>query len=279
MAFLSFVLRTAGLLLLGIPAIAGPARAQMQWVTFPSGNEELRGALYLPKATSPYPAVIALHGCGGLSFRKGGREEDWAQRLNSAGYAVLFPDSFGSRELKSQCRVRKRTIRAGKERIADAHGALAYLQTHKDIRPDRIILLGWSNGGATIINSVPRRRKPDGLKHDFAKAIAFYPGCRSAVRRKHWDTRMPLLILTGEADDWTPADACKTLTQRAQAARLPVSIKLYPGAYHNFDHPNMPVRTRKGRAFSADGSGVVHQGTNPAARADAIKQVMEFLPR
>ena len=52
-----------------------------------------------------------------------------------------------------------------------------------------------------------------------------------------------------------------------------------PGAYHDFDHPNRPVHVRTGYAFSIDGTGRVHTGTNAAARADALKRVPEWLSR
>ena len=42
---------------------------------------------------------------------------------------------------------------------------------------------------------------------------------------------------------------------------------------------NKPVAQLTGLAFSADGSGRAHIGTNPAARADAIKRVPEWLAR
>ena len=58
-----------------------------------------------------------------------------------------------------------------------------------------------------------------------------------------------------------------------------VVIHVYPGAYHDFDHPNRRLQVRTGYAFSADGSGRVHTGTHPAARADALKRVPEWLKR
>jgi len=48
---------------------------------------------------------------------------------------------------------------------------------------------------------------------------------------------------------------------------------------HDFDRPTCPVRILTGLAYSADGSGRVHVGTNPAARADALKRVPEWLAR
>ena len=40
-----------------------------------------------------------------------------------------------------------------------------------------------------------------------------------------------------------------------------------------------PLQVRTGQAFSADGSGRVHSGTHPAARADALKRVPEWFSR
>jgi dienelactone hydrolase len=56
-----------------------------------------------------------------------------------------------------------------------------------------------------------------------------------------------------------------------------VEIHVYPGAPHDFDHPNRPLQVRTGQAYSVDGTGRVHSGTHPAARADAIKRVPEWL--
>jgi len=38
-----------------------------------------------------------------------------------------------------------------------------------------------------------------------------------------------VLILIGEKDDWTPAAPCRALTEAAQQAGHPVTIKIYPG--------------------------------------------------
>jgi len=260
----------AALLLL---STAAHAQAPLQWVNFPSGSQSLRGALYLPPGAGPHPAVIALHGCGGLAVR-GARVRDWVATLNGAGFAVLFPDSFGSRGLKSQCNVRPRTVRATRERIGDAQAALAFLQSRAGIKANAISLLGWSNGGSTIISSVKNHRRPSGGT-DFARAVAFYPGCQFEQKRGDWSSRIPVLILTGGADDWTPAAPCVDLAKGHGNA----SIQVYPGAYRNFDDPNRPVTVRTGIAYSADGSGRVHQGADPAARKDSIARTLQFLAR
>jgi dienelactone hydrolase len=75
-------------------------------------------------------------------------------------------------------------------------------------------------------------------------------------------------------DDWTPAPPCQAL---AAAAGSDVVLQLYPGAYHDFDHPGLSLHRRSGLAYSADGDGIAHTGTDPAARADAISRVPAFL--
>jgi dienelactone hydrolase len=86
-----------------------------------------------------------------------------------------------------------------------------------------IVLLGWSNGGSTVLYSVEPKHAPEG-QQDFKKAIAFYPGCRVPLETAKWSTRIPLLILIGEADDWTAAAPCHDLATSAQAAGKAVEI-------------------------------------------------------
>jgi len=56
-----------------------------------------------------------------------------------------------------------------------------------------------------------------------------------------------------------------------------VSIIIYPGAYHDFDHPDLPIHEIEALAFTANGNGRAHTGTNPAARQDALRRVPAFL--
>jgi dienelactone hydrolase len=259
---------------------APPAMAET--VTFPGEGVTLRAVQYRPSGEGPFPAVLALHGCAGLYGARGDlspRHADWAERLARQGFIVLLPDSFGSRGAGSQCRAEDRVARPSRERVADAYAAKAYLQARKDVKANAISLLGWSNGGSTVLYTVDPRRPPLAGAPDFAKAIAFYPGCRTPLESGRWRTRLPLLILIGAADDWTPAGPCRDLIAAAKERGTPAEIVLYPGAYHDFDHPNLPVRTHKGVAYSAKGDGVVHTGTDPAARADALRRVPAFLAR
>ncbi len=268
------------LVVFGVVALLGAsARAAPQRVTFPgAGGLTLQGWLYAPATGGPYRAIVALHGCAGLVDSSGwpsARHEDWGERWAAAGFLALFPDSFGSRGLGPQCRVSEREVHPSRERVADAGAALKFLVARRDVDARQISLVGWSNGGSSTLYAVEPQRAPAGA--DFARAIAFYPGCRTPLESGRWRTRLPLLVLIGAIDDWTPAEPCAALVAQAKARGEPAEIVTYADAYHDFDHPDLPVHTVAGLAFTADGGGRAHTGTNPAARADAIRRVMDAL--
>jgi dienelactone hydrolase len=269
-------------LMIAFLAQPSAALAQPTDVVFPGPQGvELHGALYRPAGAGPFPAVVALHGCGGLYDRNGAlnaRHADWGERLAAQGFLVLLPDSFGSRGVGSQCSTTSREIRPGRERVADAFAAKAYLQGRPDVKAQAVSLLGWSNGGSTVLYTVASAAHDAADKPPFARAVAFYPGCRVPAERG-WRDRVPLQILVGGADDWTGAEACQGLVSAAQARGEPVEIKVYSGAYHDFDHPNLPVRERRGLAYTVGENGAAHVGTDPAARADVLQRVPAFLAR
>jgi dienelactone hydrolase len=250
-------------------------------VEIPNGDATLRGFVFRPEGAGPFPSVVALHGCNGLlnsSGRIAGRFVDWGDRLAAAGIAVVFPDSFGSRGLGAQCRIRERRVRSARERVGDAYAARHWLQAQPWSAKNRVSLMGWSNGGITTLWAVrPRALVRDG-QPDFRSAVAFYPGCQR-LRDAAWSARVPTLILIGRLDDWTPAGACDQMVAGAHGRTARTTLITYPGAYHEFDRPNYSLRVLSGYARSADGSGRVHVGTNAAARADAIRRVPEWLKR
>src|SRR6202042_63266 len=120
MHFISAIIALA-FLAASSPVEAAPLPAP-QAVEIPSGTAVLHAQLFKPEGNGPFPVVIALHGCGGLSGHSEPvqvRYRDWAEDLLKDGKAVLFPDSYGSRELGPQCRVRERRITARPERGGD----------------------------------------------------------------------------------------------------------------------------------------------------------------
>lgn len=267
---------------------ATPTRAaDAERVRIPANGVTLPALLYKPAGAGPFPAVVALHGCGGLFGRDGQvsrREAAWADALVADGFAVVLPDSFGPRGLGPQCRTRERKVRASVERRDDAHAARLWLQQRPDVKPTAVSLMGWSNGGTGVLHAVRSERltRPGRsfrvVGTDFAVAVAFYPGCR-IISERPYRPRVPLTILIGDADDWTPAKTCESLAAKAKGATPPLTLVVYPGAHHDFDWPDRPVGVVPGVVTAGRGATDVHAGTNPAARADALRRVPTILAR
>jgi dienelactone hydrolase len=266
--------------LLLVFALPAHAAATSDPVEVPSGDLKLKGLLYKPEGTGPFPAVVAMHGCEGL-FNPAGkpfsRYQDWADWLLKAGFAVLYVDSYGPRGQTSQCRTRT-PPRTDRERVKDAGAARTWLQAQPYVKPEHVALLGWSTGAVGVLWSVRPRGRAREPHPDFRSAVAFYPGCRR-LETTAWSSRIPTLVLIGGADDVVSVRSCEQMVAGARGRSARATIVVYPGAYHDFDHPNRTVQSRAGYAFSADGSGRVHTGRNPVARDDARRRALEWLER
>ena len=261
-------------------AVPERAFAAPEPVEIHEGQFTLKATLFRPDGPGPFPTVVGLHTCEGLNNSSGNlasRYQDWADRLNNAGFALLFPDSYGSRNMSNQCRTRS-SIRTDRERTDDANATRKWLQTQPFVKPDHISLLGWSNGGIGVLWTVRPRARVRDDKPDFRSAVALYPGCRR-LDTAAWAARIPTLILIGSADDVVSSRACEQMVAGSHGRSARVQIIVYPGAYHDFDHPNRAVQQRTGYTFSTDSTGRIHTGTNPAARADAVRRVPQWLAR
>jgi dienelactone hydrolase len=245
----------------------------------------LDGYLFRAAGESRHPAIVFLHGCGGLISRQTGnintRELAWASALTGLGYAVLMVDSLTPRRHGEMCSVSGFDLQIYHKRPKDAYGALWYLQSQPFIRGDRIAAIGWSQGGGVILYSIgtPSQGRPSTLlQGDFRAAVAFYPAsCSDNRQPAGWTDSIPLLVLTGAEDVWTPAAPCKAFVDGATARGGRIEMQIYPGAYHDFDWPNLPRREMP--QFRTREGVIPIEATDPVARQDAFARVPAFLAR
>jgi len=266
-------------LLAGCAGVAGRPTVRFLNVT-PGAPVAIKATLVRPAGPGPFPAVVQLHGCAGVdaeSFR-------WARRLAALGYVALVVDSFGPRGLKSDCR-------SGPDdppltaRFDDAFGALRYLRSLDYVRGDRVAAIGWSQGGVyamAVINGPSleraRRRGVALPAPGFAAAVGVYPGgCFSLVGEQ---VVRPLLVLIGEADDWTPAAQCREMVEAMRGRGADATIVTYPGAYHYFDveGQRLEVLTHVENDTRPGGFGATVSYQAEAA-ADARRRIADFLGR
>ena len=248
-------------------AAAGHAGALVE---FPNLSDHtpanLRGYLARPDAglsgmlgshsdsTGPYPAVVVLHGCGGISSHSAGI----ADRIGSWGYVALTVDSLGPRGMTSRC------SGGGLDQAFDAYAALSYLSQLDFVDPARVAVLGQSMGGGSVLYAVDRDLVAQYFEERFRAAIAYYPGCGIGAAMM----TAPTLVLIGEADDWTPAERCRDMVKHARPDGAAITLIVYPEAHHAFDVAQLKP------GMSALGHWVEYN--EPAAK-DAEQKVRAFL--
>ena len=263
-------------------ALAAPLAVQVPTAGISSAPAPLSAFVFSPSTgagTGKHPAVVMVHGCGGAYGRDGQlnpRHTMWGEYLAAQGYVALMLDSFGARGLKEICTTKfsERTLEES-DRVGDAYAALAYLRQRPDVDGQHIAMLGWSHGAGVTLEAITHPSANAG----FSAAVAFYPGCTSRNKRsEHFHPYAPLLLLIGEADDWTPAEPCKALAATVAARGEAMQIVTYPDTYHDFDNPALTAkRLRKDVPNGVNPGAGVTTAPNPQAREDAKQRVVHFL--
>jgi dienelactone hydrolase len=208
---------------------------------FLSGNKTgvpvlIAGELRQPAGDGPFPAVVLVHGSGGV----GGSVDRWAVELNHFGVAVFILDCFSGRGIRSTIPDQSRL--GSLAMIFDTYRALELLLAQPSIDANHIALMGFSKGGfATLYASMKRFQgyfAPAGA--EFAAYLPFYPRCDIDFFQDEDVAERPIRIFHGEADDWVPVEPVRRYVARLQAAGKDVSLTTYPGARHAFDSTTYP---------------------------------------
>lgn len=229
-----------------------PQRTLAEQQALLDGHVEIRRP---ETATGPVPALIMLHGCGGL------REVQtaYADSVLAAGYAVVIVDSNGARGIGrfgAMSRVCTAQTLWGQDRAADIAAVLDQLAQAPGIDGDRLALIGWSHGGWSLMEALaysgsgdqPRALSGHGLSltPQVRLAIAMYPYCGIPMRTSgaDIDPAIPLRAILAEQDVIAPHNACVRRFERARAAGADVSYSVWDGQSHAFDEPNPPPDPR-----------------------------------
>jgi dienelactone hydrolase len=173
-------------------------------ITNRASTVEVLGTLSLPPGTARVPAMVVVHGSGGVSA---GREHAWAKRLGDMGVAAFVTDSFRPRGVTTTAEDQSRVSTVSM--VADAFNALKLLSTHPRIDPNRIGIMGFSKGGqVSLYTALEPFRRAVSPNLRFATHVPLYPSCALPYISREI-TGAPMLVLMGGADDYTPAAQCE----------------------------------------------------------------------
>jgi dienelactone hydrolase len=258
-------------LLVSLLVMASVVPAMAQQVKFPTAvlpgitaPATITATIAKPDGPGPFPAVIVLHDCGGISRK----DQDWAKRLTSWGYVAILPDSFGSRGQGNLCADVEKV--GAQQRVQDVIGTAEYLVTLPYVKKGSIAVLGFSHGGWTIMKGIQENSYWGA--YSIRGAVAYYPYCTAPQDR---NVVLPVKILIGEKDDWTTPDRCRAVVAAAKNPAL-IEMTVYPDAYHSFDC-NCTTRWVNGTGGGKTTSRRIEG--NSAVTRDAEAQTRAFLER
>ena len=240
-------------------------------VRFPSADDPLEAALYLPDETPhdpklrlPRPAVVVIHDVWGLYDQY----HQVAQRLARAGFVALALDLYARGEKPGSPAdmpgVMKFLHRLPDRRVlGDIQAALDFLRARPEVAGRKLGLTGFCMGGKYAQLAAVRCR---GL----AAVVSWYGMLRADAiddaNPEHaldalGELGCPLLAFFGADDMLIPQRDVLELRARALARRLPIETVVYTGAGHAFANDSRP------ESFRAE------------AAADAWTRALEFFAR
>lgn len=210
-----------------------------------------------PSGPGPFPAIMLVSGCSGVTPRGSTARVGQAERLQKEGYYVVFVDYLAARGLQSACRGELKVDQIARDILMVA----THLKSRPDVKASEMGLIGWSLGGGSVLAtlSLMKEDQPPPVR----AVVAFYPFCRDVAR---WKVAAPALILLAGADDWTPPSQCQDVAKQVSPPDS-VTVRVFAEARHNFDVPGPPVVP----------FGRVTLGYHPTAAKEAWDEVYRFL--
>ncbi|MCB1581796.1 MAG: hypothetical protein R3E90_07530 [Marinicella sp.] len=152
---------------------------------FPSPFDELdldlEAMIWQPDGDGPFPAIIMMHGSGGLYYKTDPLCEDddrscwgiagkfryWGKQLSQSNrfglpqkFLVIAPDSHTPRGYDHHGVAnidpidRPLNVSSYQGRPWDLYASLRYLQNRQDVDVDHIYVLGFSDGGGAVLSSL-----------------------------------------------------------------------------------------------------------------------------
>jgi len=195
-------------------------------LTFESGARQITMDVFGADARTPRPAIVVLHGSGGMWNPM---YHTYAEQFARFGFAVFVPHYFSR---TGTTWADDATIhRHFREWLEVGKQTLDVVAEHAGIVPQRIGVLGFSLGGFLALALAAQDERVKAV-------VEFFGGIPEEIAREC--TRMPpVLILHGDADQRVPIRWAHEAEQLLQRCGAEHEMKIYRGAGHIFDLPTM----------------------------------------
>ncbi len=227
-------------------AFSLPALAQ-QPVSFPSGDTQAHGLLYLPQGAGPHPAIVVIHEWWGLNDWIKEQASNYAQQ----GYVALAVDLYRGKVADDPETAHELMRGLPQDQgVRDLVAAVKYLDGRKDVNKSRVGAVGWCMGGGFALQLA--------IASPSLRAVAVNYGALATDKTQLAKIRAAILGNFGGLDQGIPPDAVHAFAATMKSLGKPVDVKIYPDAGHAFENPNNKV------------------GYKPQDAADAMARIDRF---
>jgi dienelactone hydrolase len=254
-------------------------------LSFPASPEPFGYAkaskMFKPEGSGPFPALVMLPTCGGHLSRH--VFDVWAKAALQDGYVVLVVDPLTPRGVNAPGENCHPPTKVPEWRLRkDAFDAAAHLRKQPFVDPDRIGLLGLSQGAIAALGvSASLRETPQG-QPVFRGIVANYPVCFIAnlqiPGRRPVDINfvpeekitVPLLVQMGDLDTEGPPQDCISRLQVQKDKGAPIELVLYKNTTHGWDIGSNFTKT------ATNGQRVEYR-YNPKVTSASVERALDFL--
>jgi carboxymethylenebutenolidase len=190
--------------------------------TLVSHRKKVAVERFAPGSAGSYPAIIVLHGAGGLGDEPQSMLRERARELAHAGYVALLPHFFDPTGTKFNNPYRNRdyfqvwmeTVRA----------TVTYALSLPNVDRRRIGLLGFSLGAYVAMS--------EAMFDTRVSAVVEYSGALFDELGVQLQRMPTTLIVHGEADRIVPVSEARKLAALFDARQVRHELAIYPGAGH-----------------------------------------------
>ncbi len=181
---------------------------------------------YWAKVDDKAPLVLLVHDWDGLTDY----EQKRADMLNKLGYNVFAVDLFG--EGVRPTKVEDKRQHTG-ELYKDRSKLRTLMSASLDVAGklggnlDNTVVMGYCFGGAAVLESARAGMNAKGF-------VTFHGGLQTPEGQSYAQTKSPILILHGTADEAITMNDFAQLAQELESQNIPHEMITYSGAPHAF---------------------------------------------
>jgi dienelactone hydrolase len=217
-------------LLLGVSSAA--AEVTTQEIRYRVGDEDFIGYLaYDDAVEGKRPGVLVVHEWWGL----GDYARKRAEMLAAEGYTAFALDMYGSGKTADHpedARAFTEEVFADpKEAEQRFDAAKEVVEQHETVDADRIAAIGYCFGGSVVLHMARTGADLDGV-------VSFHGPLAPKTEAKPAEVKAEVLVFTGEADPFVPAEQVQAFVAEMQDANVKYQVVGYPEVRHSFTNPD-----------------------------------------